>query len=282
MPVVWDASVAAQHGIGRARLEGRSFVRVTAGAYLPAGQADDLRLRCRALQHVRPDAVMSRWTAVALLGLPHPPTRRDEPLHAVVPTGTAPLRRSGVRSHQLPSPLSSVVYGGVRLTVPVRTWCDLARDGADLHELVVVADGMAQRWPATVPALSAAVTAGRGQRGVRAARRAVDLVDPRAESAMESWVRVVLAEAGLPRPVPQLVVRDERSRFVARVDLAWPRHRLVLEYDGDHHRDRATWVKDLRRREELERLGWTVLVVTAVDVLSSPASVVHRVASRLA
>ncbi len=112
------------------------------------------------------------------------------------------------------------------------------------------------------------------------AREALRLVDGRAESAMESWVRVVLALGGLPAPVPQLVITDGRSRFVARVDLAWPDAMLVVEYDGDHHRDRATWVKDLRRREELERLGWTVLVVTAADV-SAPDRLVARVRSRL-
>ncbi len=152
--MVWDSTVAAEHGVGRTRLEGRSFVRVTAGAYLPADQADDLVLRCRALQHVRPDALMSRWTAVALMALPRPPRRREEPLHALVPAGTAPLRRAGVRSHQSSSPTRPLVARGVRLTRPVRTWCDLARDGAGVHELVVVADGMARRWPAAVPQLS--------------------------------------------------------------------------------------------------------------------------------
>ena len=281
MPVVWDVSVAAAHGIGRARLQGRSFGRVTAGAYLPAAEADDLALRCRAVQHVRPDAVMSRWTAVSLLGLPHPPSRRDEPLHALVPVGTAPLRRQGVRSHQAPGSLTSVRVGGVSVTRPVRTWCDLARDGAGVAELVVVGDAMAGRWPTIPRALAAAVDGGAGARGVRTARRALGLLDSRSGSAMESWVRVVLALAGLPAPVPQLVVVDERGRFVARVDLAWPRARLVLEYDGDHHREHATWVRDLRRREELERLGWTVLVMTAGDVMRTPDRLVARVAARL-
>lgn len=281
VPVVWDSEVAAAHGIGRARLTGRTFVRVTPGAYLAAADAGDLAQRCQALQHVRPDAVISRWTAVSLLGLPRPPARRDEPLHALVPAATAPLRRRGVRSHQSSSPITPVVVDGVRLTRPVRTWCDLARDRASVQELVVVADGMARRWPSVVGHLEAAVASAGGARGVATARRALGLVDPRAESAMESWVRVVLALAGLPAPVPQLVVTDERSRFVARVDLAWPEDRLVVEYDGEHHRDRATWMKDLRRREELERLGWTVLVVTAADVLAAPDRLVARVRSRL-
>lgn len=281
MPVVWDASVAAVNGVGRTRLAGRSFVRVTAGAYLPAASAADLVARCLAVQHVRPDAIMSHWTGVTLLGLARPPTRRGEPMHVLVPPGSLPLRRTGVTCHRTSTPVSTLHVRGVRLTSACRTWCDLARDGASVPELVVVADSLARACPSAVRDLADAVARGTGRRGVTSARCALELVDRRSESAMESWVRAVLLIAGVPAPVPQLVVTDEHGRFVARVDLAWPGSRLVLEYDGDHHRDQVTWVRDLRRREELERLGWTVLVVTVADVLPHPDRLVARVTSRL-
>ena len=167
-------------------------------------------------------------------------------------------------------------------TGPVRTWCDLARSGATVLELVAVGDALARAHLDAVAALEAAVSSGDGRRGVRTAREALTLLDARAESIMESWLRVVLVLAGVPAPVPQLEIFDPAGRFVARVDLAWPAERLVVEYDGDHHRDRATWVRDLRRREDLERLGWRVVVVTAHDVLRAPVDLVHRVVARLA
>lgn len=98
---------------------------------------------------------------------------------------------------------------------------------------------------------------------------------------MESLVRVVVVTAGLEPPEPQHVVRDRRGLFLARVDLAWPGHRLVVEYDGSHHLERRQWVRDLRRRERLEQAGWTVLVLTAEDVLGDPQGMIARIAARL-
>jgi hypothetical protein len=34
---------------------------------------------------------------------------------------------------------------------------------------------------------------------------------------------------------------------VARLDLAYPKRRVGIEYDGDHHRDRATFRHDAVR-----------------------------------
>lgn len=39
-----------------------------------------------------------------------------------------------------------------------------------------------------------------GRRGIARARRAIDLFDPGAQSPKESWLRVTLIQAGLPRP----------------------------------------------------------------------------------
>lgn len=58
----------------------------------------------------------------------------------------------------------------------------------------------------------------------------------------------VTVVGGLPRPRAQHEVRDAAGRFVARLDLAYPKWRLGIEYDGDQHRDRAAFRADLTRR----------------------------------
>ncbi|MFY1654640.1 hypothetical protein ACN27J_27635 [Solwaraspora sp. WMMB762] len=63
---------------------------------------------------------------------------------------------------------------------------------------------------------------------------------------MESRPRL-LHDAGLPRPVPQHNVAGPRGRFIGRVDLAYPQWRIALEYEGDHHRGRATFRRDVHR-----------------------------------
>jgi very-short-patch-repair endonuclease len=70
------------------------------------------------------------------------------------------------------------------------------------------------------------------------------------------------------------------GHFLARLDLAYPARRLGLEYDGDHHRDRVTFQRDIRRLNRLRLLGWTVLRFTADDVLRNPDRVVAYVRAR--
>ena len=82
---------------------------------------------------------------------------------------------------------------------------------------------------------------------------------------------MLIIEAGLPAPVAQVRVRDERGFEVARVDLAYPAAKIAIEYEGDHHRTSKTqWRRDIARIRRLHALGWVVLRVTADD-LERPA-----------
>jgi very-short-patch-repair endonuclease len=74
----------------------------------------------------------------------------------------------------------------------------------------------------------------------------------------ESHVLRLLAAWGLPAPECQHVIRDGRGRFVAKVDFAWPRWRLVLEYDGDEVHTPRDWEADDDRQGRIEALGWRV------------------------
>ncbi len=100
------------------------------------------------------------------------------------------------------------------------------------------------------------------------ARTAFDLARhlPRggAQSPKESWLRLALIDAGLPRPVTQIRVSD--GPFVAYLDMGWEEPMEALEYDGDHHRsDRRQYVKYIRRAEMVYRLGWHVIKVINED-----------------
>jgi hypothetical protein len=107
------------------------------------------------------------------------------------------------------------------------------------------------------------------------------LVDGRAESPMETRLRLLLHDAGAPTPIPQYEVRDDDGRFIARVDLAYPQWRIALEYEGDHHRERAQFRRDIRRANALRQAGWLVLRFTADDVLRRPRDVVDQVAAAI-
>jgi very-short-patch-repair endonuclease len=103
-------------------------------------------------------------------------------------------------------------------------------------------------------------------------------MDGGAQSPKESWLRLILIDAGLPRPTTQIRVTD--GRLVAYLDMGWEQPMVALEYDGDHHRtDRRQYVSDIRRAETLDRLGWRVIKVIKED---RPAVVVERAREALA
>ena len=91
-----------------------------------------------------------------------------------------------------------------------------------------------------------------------------ELAEP-AESPMETRLRWLLLQAGLPRPEVQANLHDANGRFVGRADLYYPSARLVIEYDGVNHRDRL--VEDNRRQNLLVNAGYRLLRFTAADVI---------------
>lgn len=67
------------------------------------------------------------------------------------------------------------------------------------------------------------------------------------------------------------------SVFIATPDLAYLVHRLLLEYEGDHHRtDRGQWQKDIRRERQLRKAGFDVQRITA-ETLRQPRQLVEDV-----
>ncbi|GAB3596859.1 hypothetical protein GCM10027446_24300 [Angustibacter peucedani] len=105
--------------------------------------------------------------------------------------------------------------------------------------------------------------------------RAVALVDPQAQSVLESAGRVLLVEGDVGPVVSQV-----RFAHVGWVDLLVG-ERLVVELDGRAvHGD--TFVEDRRRDAELVRQGFVVVRFTYADVERRPAWVLQVVREALA
>jgi very-short-patch-repair endonuclease len=80
----------------------------------------------------------------------------------------------------------------------------------------------------------------------------------------------------------QADLHDAAGEFLGRADLYYPDRRLVIEYDGENHRDRL--VSDVRRQNALVNAGYHVLRFTAADLRTAGlvADQVRRARSRLA
>ncbi|MGY1713726.1 hypothetical protein ACI78R_04665 [Geodermatophilus sp. SYSU D01106] len=167
---------------------------------------------------------------------------------------------------------------GTRVTTPLRTALDLART-RPLEDAVVDVDRFLRTGLLDLASLREAATALTG-RDCRHVRNVLALADGLAESPQETRLRLLLLRSGLPRPVAQHVVRDG-TRFVARVDLAWPDRRIAVEYDGLWHADPVQFRADRQRLNRLTAAGWLVVFVTAAD-LRDPAQLLTRLRTLLA
>jgi len=167
------------------------------------------------------------------------------------------------------------------LTPPERTFLDLA-PYCDLTELVTAGDALVRRTGADPEHLIGPATAAIGVRAVRLARQAAGLVRSGVDSPVESRLRLLLVLAGLPEPEVGRVIRDPDGGWLAEPDLCYPRLKIAIEYDGRHHvLDLGQRRRDIRRRENLEREGWLLRVITAHDLLHAPETVIARISQDL-
>jgi len=172
-----------------------------------------------------------------------------------------------------------VQIGGFPVTTPERTALDLAC-WYPLEEAVVAVDALANASGIKLPDVELLAARCPGRRGSVNARKVLDLVDAGAESPRETWLRLLIVDAGLPRPETQIQIFDERGYLVARADMGWRDMRIVIEYEGDHHRtNQRQFNRDIARIEQMEAAGWIVIRVTAKD---RPAQVLRRIRAAIA
>jgi hypothetical protein len=166
---------------------------------------------------------------------------------------------------------------GLPVTTPARTAYDLGRH-LPRGQAVARLDALMRAKPFSIEDVLLLDKRHVGARGVRRLRSVLPLVDGGAASPKETWLRLLLIDAGLPVPTTQIPV-NQNWRTIAVLDMGWERYVVAAEYDGDHHRsDRPQYVKDQRRLRKLEQLGWIVIRVIAED---RPDEIVARVRDAL-
>lgn len=166
---------------------------------------------------------------------------------------------------------------GLLVTTPARTAYDLGRL-LPRGESVARLDALMRATPFSIEDVRLLIKAHPGARGLQQLRSALSLVDGGAASPKETWLRLLLIDAGFPAPTTQIPVH-EQWRLVAVLDMGWETYKVAVEYDGDHHRtDRRQYAKDQWRLRKLEGMGWIVIRVIADD---RPDDVVRRVRAAL-
>jgi hypothetical protein len=120
-----------------------------------------------------------------------------------------------------------------------------------------------------------------GQRNARKLREVLWLGDAGAEAPSESWTRVLIIDAGLPRPRTQVPVALPSGAEVF-IDMGYPEYLVGVEYDGVRYHTRAEdKAHDAWRRAQLRANGWKLVIVRQPDVLGSPADYIEDLAEKL-
>ncbi|MFZ0903536.1 MAG: hypothetical protein WAN71_06590 [Mycobacterium sp.] len=163
------------------------------------------------------------------------------------------------------------------VTSPARTALDLARH---LRRDVAVRHLDALARATDVKACDALSLTERypRARGLRRSVVALNLMDPGAQSPRETWLRLVLIDAGLPAPRTQIRVTDGINE--AFIDMGYDEPMVGLDYDGQHHsNDRGQYLHDIGRAELIVRQGWIDIHVVAEH---SRRFIIHRLSEVLA
>ncbi|MEI4274119.1 hypothetical protein TEK04_20535 [Klenkia sp. LSe6-5] len=275
---VFRGSDAVRRGqLTAAHLRSTAFRSLARDLYAGPDVVLDHRTRARAVRLLLPSAVVCGRSAAVLWGVPL--AGPDDEVEVSLPPACTSGRIHGVRVRRRTLPPEDVVQrGDVQVTGLVRTGLDLA-NAAPRDDAVALIDRFLRSVPVPHQELLAAAEADTA-RGARRAEAAVRLADGLAQSPMETVVRLLLHRSRLPPPVAQFRVRHQ-GREIARVDFAWPEHRVALEYDGRWHGAPGQLARDRARLNRLTAAGWRVVFVTAGD-LRDPAGLLARVAAELA
>jgi len=267
----------AQGALSRKQLRLLGYRRLLQGVYADPGLPFDHRLRCTGAALLLPaGTAIGGHSAAAWHGAPF--AAAMDPVTVLRPAGVRWSGPRGVRVHRtVLRPGDVDVVEDAPVSSPLRTAWDVA-SLEPLGTAVAALDAMVRVGSVTTAALASRLETSVGEWGVTRVRRAFGLVDPRAESAPESKVRVALVLAGLA-PTPQFHVLHH-GEFLGKVDLAWPEAKLIVEYEGEHHFDAEQIVRDDERYTALIAAGWRIIRLNAPD-LRDLDGVVRRVRAAL-
>jgi hypothetical protein len=273
-----------QRSIDRSLLSGR-WLAVAPGVYSLPGWPDSwLRRLWLAHLDVGPHSVVSHEAAALLHGLGPVPSGA---VTVTVPHGDherpAPYE---VRQSTDLRPHHCTVVDGLPVTTPARTIVDLAPRVSSERLGRLIDDAHVSRRCTIQQVIDVYDELLRpGKRGMRLLRtvlavRAAGYVPP--ESELERRLLRVLACGGLPEPVRQASL-PWRPDAPNRVDLLYPRHRVIIEADGRRWHSRLDQMAADRERDRGAQLhGYAVHRFVWEEITRKPELVCDTIRAALA
>ncbi|MEU2199443.1 type IV toxin-antitoxin system AbiEi family antitoxin domain-containing protein [Isoptericola sp. NPDC019482] len=287
-----EASGMTRNRMSRLALQGR-WIRVAPGVYdtdpVPVDDRErpdlfDHRRRWfawRALLALGPNAMPVGQAALVFHGVRGLPVRITP--EASLPGGARlPSDVAVVRQYDPTTP--TVAISGRRVPTLLHALAQ-AIPTLDRRHAVAVLDDVVHRGLITRAQVETAHDLARGRRGVERTHGWWRLVDGRAESPLETAVRLECTDAGVPPDDLQRVLVDRRGTFLGRGDMVWhlPDGRWFwLEADGaEVHAAPAALYDDRRRQNTLVAEGGVVMQRVTGRDLRVPGDLGRQVAAQL-
>ncbi len=260
LPTAFTVAQAAAEGVPLGRLRGRELTRPFHGVRVRGGlDGSSLEDVCQALApRLRDGQFLSHETALFLVGAAMPEWPYRPGVHVSTHRPAREPRTRGVIGHRLQArEASTITVRGIPVEHPVRAWRQAGRLWRR-EDLVAAADSLIAGEDAwcTIDELRTEVATMGDERG-GILTRALREVRAGVRSARETRLRLLITAAGLPEPRVAWDLFDARGTFVAELDLAYPHHRIAVEYDGRIHADDPRqFAKDADRWAAIHREGW--------------------------
>jgi very-short-patch-repair endonuclease len=238
---------------------------------------------------LRPGDRFSHVSAARLWPLPLPWGVTGDTVHVASTQYLEPHRGAGVAGHRTST--EAVVHRrGIPVSDPLTLFIELATLLPEEY-LVAVGDALvmepAQFEPddlrpwITLDELRTGCDHRRAH-GVRRARRAAARVRQGAESPMETALRLLLIDAGLPEPELNQELFDSHGRWIGRFDMVYREQRVIVEYDGDQHRTSTEqYEKDISRIDRAIDDHWRVVRVRSRGIHAERLDTIRRVRDAL-
>jgi very-short-patch-repair endonuclease len=270
----FTTGMALEAGITAGALRGPRFRRLFKGVYVSADSPPTPVLRAEAALLLQPPhAFASHFSAARILDLPVPNHPHE---HVSVATAGDRRARAGIDCHVATPGAKIIVRQGVRLSPRGQLFIEMA-SVLTFVDLVILGDAIVRKSRLT-PADLVAVCESSDDKHAKRALHAAGYVRQGVDSPMETRLRLLIVLAGLPEPEVDFKIYDDQGNVLRRFDLSYPDLKLIVEYDGRQHaEDTVQYDIDIYRREDLDRWGWRIVVVTAKGIYQKPEETLFRV-----
>ena len=195
-------------------------------------------------------------------------------VHVAVPADNR-KSRPGIQVHRpLEMPPTTRHHSGLTVTTPIETLVAMAATFEELRYEQALAEAQIKEL---VSDTDLAAAARRNAPGMPMLRQILDDTAGYTHNRAERDLRKLIHDAGLPPGIHNTIVAGHRA------DVFWPRHRLVLEFDGyGPHRTRKKFEADATASADYAAAGLRLIRPTWRQLRRTPIELAAKLAMALA